>query len=138
MKKKVAIGLFISAFILFSMNGEFRDATGDTVDFGWFSLVPPVVSIILAFISKDVIISLFFGIFAGGFILHLADGSIFYAIVQSFLSIVDYTLNSLADPWNAGIILQVLTIGGLIALMTKNGRSKSYCKCTIQKSKRSY
>ena len=89
MKKKVIIGLFISAFILFSINGEFRDASSSTVDFGWFSLVPPVVSIILAFISKDVIISLFFGIFAGGFVLHLADGSIFYAFVQSFLSIID-------------------------------------------------
>jgi len=135
MKKKVAIGLFISAFILFSMNGEFRNATGDTVDFGWFSLVPPVVSIILAFISKDVIISLFFGIFAGGFILHLADGSIFYAIVQSFLSIVDYTLYSLADPWNAGIILQVLTIGGLIALMTKMGGAKAIANALSKKAK---
>ena len=135
MKKKVIIGLFISAFILFSVNGEFRDAAGTTVDFGWFSLVPPVVSIILAFISKDVIISLFFGIFAGGFVLHLADGSIFYAFVQSFLSIIDYTLNSLADPWNAGIILQVLTIGGLIALMTKMGGAKAVANTLSKKAK---
>lgn len=135
MKKKVIIGLFIIAFILFSINGEFRYAAGSTVNFGWFSLVPPVVSIILAFISKDVIISLFFGIFAGGFVLHLADSSIFYAFIQSFLSIVDYTLNSLADPWNAGIILQVLTIGGLIALMTKMGGAKAVANALSKKAK---
>lgn len=135
MKKKVIIGLFISAFILFLVNGEFRESTSSTVNFGWFSLVPPVVSIILAFISKDVIISLFLGIFAGGFVLHLADGSIFYAFVQSFLSIIDYTLNSLADPWNAGIILQVLTIGGLIALMTKMGGAKAVANALSKKAK---
>ncbi|WP_035054523.1 Na+/H+ antiporter NhaC family protein [Carnobacterium pleistocenium] len=135
MKKKVAIGLFIIAFVLFSVNGEFRNTASATGGFGWFSLVPPVVSIILAFISKDVIISLFFGIFAGGFILHLADGSIFYAFVQSFLSIVDYTLYSLADPWNAGIILQVLTIGGLIALMTKMGGAKAIANALSKKAK---
>lgn len=135
MKKKVVIGLFIIAFIIFSINGEFREASSSTVDFGWFSLVPPVVSIILAFISKDVIISLFLGIFAGGFILHLADGSIFYAFIQSFLSIIDYTLNSLADPWNAGIILQVLTIGGLIALMTKMGGAKAVANTLSKKAK---
>lgn len=135
MKKKVIIGLFISAFILFLVNGEFRESTSSTVNFGWFSLVPPVVSIILAFISKDVIISLFLGIFAGGFVLHLADGSIFYAFAQSFLSIIDYTLNSLADPWNAGIILQVLTIGGLIALMTKMGGAKAVANALSKKAK---
>ncbi|WP_407370670.1 Na+/H+ antiporter NhaC family protein [Carnobacterium sp.] len=135
MKKKVIIGLFISAFIIFSINGEFRESTGSTVNFGWFSLVPPVVSIILAFISKDVIISLFLGIFAGGFVLHLADGSIFYAFIQSFLSIIDYTLYSLADPWNAGIILQVLAIGGLIALMTKMGGAKAVANALSKKAK---
>lgn len=135
MKKKVIIGLFISAFILFSINGEFREATGSTVNFGWFSLVPPVVSIILAFISKDVIISLFLGVFAGAFVLHLVDGSILYAFIQSFLSIVDYSLSSLADPWNAGIILQVLTIGGLIALMTKMGGAKAVANTLSKKAK---
>ena len=135
MKKKVIIGLFIVAFILFSINGEFRESTGSTVNFGWFSLVPPVVSIILAFISKDVIISLFLGVFAGAFVLHLVDGSILYAFIQSFLSIVDYSLSSLADPWNAGIILQVLTIGGLIALMTKMGGAKAVANALSKKAK---
>lgn len=135
MKKRVIIGLFIVAFILFSINGEFRESTGSTVNFGWFSLVPPVVSIILAFISKDVIISLFLGVFAGAFVLHLVDGSILYAFIQSFLSIVDYSLSSLADPWNAGIILQVLTIGGLIALMTKMGGAKAVANALSKKAK---
>lgn len=125
MKKKVGFIAAIGIVMLLAANANFSGGGTATADYGIYTLIPPVVAIVLAFITKDVIISLFIGVFSGAFVLHLADNNILVAFVQSFLSVVNYALTSLSDPWNAGIILQVLTIGGLIALMTKIGGAKA-------------
>lgn len=135
MKKNILLSLVIIAFVAVTLTTDFTTGADGAIQFGWFSLVPPVVSILLAFITKNVLISLFLGIFAGAFVLHSVDGSIFSAIVQSFLSIVEYSLTSLADRYNAGIILQVLVIGGLIALMTKMGGTKAVANALANKAK---
>ena len=44
-------------------------------------------------------------------------------------------LNSLADPWNAGIILQVLAIGGVINLVGKMGGAKAIAEALAKKAK---
>lgn len=106
-----------------------------TLSFGWSSLVPPIVAIVLAFITKNVVLSLFLGIFSGTFILQLQDANVFVAIIQAFLSIINYIVNSLSDPWNAGIILQVLTIGGLIGLISKMGGAKAVAEALSKKAK---
>lgn len=135
MKKNVLISLVVLAFITVTLTADFPVSAEGGIQFGWFSLVPPVVSILLAFITKNVIISLFLGIFAGAFVLHSVDGSLFSALLQSFLSIVEYTLTSLADRYNAGIILQVLVIGGLIGLMTKMGGTKAVANALATKAR---
>ena len=48
---------------------------------------------------------------------------------------LEYSLTSLADRYNAGIILQVLVIGGLIALMTKMGGTKAVANALANKAK---
>ena len=40
------------------------------------------------------------------------SNNIILAFVNAFLDIVNRAVGSLSDPWNAGIILQVLAIGG--------------------------
>lgn len=135
MKKNILIGFIVLAFVLSTLSADFSTSADGAIQFGWFSLVPPVVSILLAFVTKNVIISLFLGVFAGAFVLHSVDGNILYALLQSFLSIVEYTLTSLADRYNAGIILQVLVIGGLIALMTKMGGTKAVANALASKAK---
>lgn len=135
MKKKVGLVLVVAAFMVFAASINFSNGDGTAINYGWFTLVPPVVSILLAFVTKNVIISLFIGVFSGAYVLHLANGSLFFAVMQAFLSVVDYALSSLADPWNAGIILQVLTIGGLIALMTKMGGAKAVAAVLSNKAK---
>src|SRR5699024_3823614 len=52
-----------------------------------------------------------------------------------FLDLVQLILDSLADPWNAGIILQVLTIGGLIGLITKMGGARAVAEALAKKAK---
>ena len=107
----------------------------NSIRLGVLTLLPPVVAIVLAFITKNVVISLFLGVLVGCFLLNLNGFNIFMALFYSFLDLVRYILNSLADPWNAGIILQCLTIGGLIALITKMGGTKAVAKALAKKAK---
>lgn len=103
---------------------------------GPLTLIPPLIAIVLAFTTKNVVLSLFAGIFSGTIIVQYAGGAnIIAGIVLGFADIVDYILNSLADPWNAGIILQVLAIGGLIALITSSGGARAVAESLAKKAK---
>lgn len=93
--------------------------------FGIFTLMPPLVAIVLAFITKDVVLSLFIGVFSGTYLLAIMDNNVIYAFVAGFTDIVRRIVDSLADSWNAGIVLQVLCIGGVVALITKMGGTKA-------------
>ncbi|MBB6630039.1 Na+/H+ antiporter NhaC family protein [Clostridium algidicarnis] len=129
-------GMFIcllSTVVLAADVSETADL--NSIKLGVFTLLPPVVAIVLAFITKNVVISLFLGVLVGCFLLNLNGLNIFMALFYSFLDLVKYVLNSLADPWNAGIILQCLTIGGLIALITKMGGTKAVAKALAKKAK---
>lgn len=103
--------------------------------FGVLTLIPPIVAIILAFITKNVVVSLFIGILSGGFLIHLTGFNVFSALINSFLDFIDRALNSLADPWNAGIILQVLVIGGVINLVAKMGGAKAIAEALAKRAK---
>lgn len=103
--------------------------------FGALTLLPPAVAIILAFITRNVIFSLFIGIFTGTFMVNVVDTSIFNAFVGGFVDMVRKMIGSMADSWNAGIILQVLTIGGLIAVITKMGGPRAIAQKLATKAK---
>ena len=93
--------------------------------FGMLTLIPPLIAIALAFLSKNVVLSLFLGVFSGCFMLDIKGWDIYTAMVGGFLRLSTEILNSLADSWNAGIVLQCLAIGGLIALVSKMGGAKA-------------
>ena len=103
--------------------------------FGIFTLIPPIVAILLAFITKNVVISLFIGVLSGGFILNLTGFNVFGALTQAFLDFINRALNSLSDPWNAGIVMQVLVIGGVINLVAKMGGAKAIAEALAKKAK---
>lgn len=105
--------------------------------FKFLTLIPPIVSILLAFITKNVVISLFIGILSGSFLLSLNNTNFILALPQSFIDFIYRALNSLADPWNAGIILQVLAIGGVIHLVAKMGGAKAIAISLADKAKSS-
>ena len=110
-------------------------AAQNAAKFGIWTLVPPIVAISLAFITKNVIVSLVLGIMSGGFILNIMGNNPFMAIFYSFLDLIQRAVNSLADPWNAGIILQVLAIGGVINLVGKMGGAKAIAEALAKKAK---
>lgn len=113
----------------------FADAKVNAEFYSFITLLPPFIAIILAFITKDVILSLFMGVLSGTFLLSLASNiffvdtialiNIYDTLVESFSKIISYVLKSTSDPVNAGIILQILCIGGLVALITKMGGAKA-------------
>ena len=85
-------------------------------NYGIISLIPPLLAIILAWWSKEVIISLFIGVFSGALILSN------YNPIAGFVSTLDnYMLGSLADSWNAGIIIFLLSMGGMIGIINRAG-----------------
>ena len=103
--------------------------------FGTLTLIPPLVAIVLAFITKNVVVSLFIGILSGSFIINVSGSNPFLALVSAFLDVVSRAVGSLADPWNAGIILQVLAIGGVINLVAKMGGAKAIAEALARRAK---
>lgn len=113
-------------------------AQANSNKFGIITIIPPLLAILLAFITKNVVISLFLGVMSGCLILQVGTGTnLLSAIVLSFLDFISRALNSLADPWNAGIILQVLCIGGVINLVGKMGGAKAVAESLADKAKSS-
>ncbi|MFC6463794.1 Na+/H+ antiporter NhaC family protein [Marinilactibacillus sp. GCM10026970] len=138
MKKKLTWSLILTTFFLFLPQTVHAEEVQSSLanSIGWMTLIPPIIAIILAFVTKNVVLSLFVGIFSGTIIMQFYnDTNILMAIFNGFMDIVDYILNSLADPWNAGIILQVMTIGGLIALITSMGGAQAVAESLAKKAK---
>ena len=140
MKKRNAKLIFMTMFLIIMSSVSVFAAEVDTAvvnadKFGILTLLPPVVAIILAFATKNVILSLVLGVMSGGFLLNLNGVNILSSLFNSFLDLVNRAVNSLADPWNAGIILQVLAIGGVINLVAKMGGAKAIAEALAKKAK---
>ena len=87
----------------------------------WLSILPPLIAIILALWLKEVIISLVLGIFLGAAVLGLYTEGLF-GILTAFVHVLDsYIINSLNDWGHLSIILFTLIIGGMVAVISKNG-----------------
>ena len=133
--------LFLITTMLFVMSSvstfaaETDIATVNAEKFGVLTILPPLVAIVLAFATKNVIVSLVLGVMSGGFLLNLNGMNVFSALFSSFLDLVDRAIAALADPWNAGIILQVLAIGGVINLVAKMGGAKAIAEALAKKAK---
>ncbi|GAA0729716.1 Na+/H+ antiporter NhaC family protein [Clostridium malenominatum] len=137
-RKNLVITLTFMLVLLLSttvFGAETDPALLNSQRFGILTIIPPLVAIILAFITKNVVISLFLGVFSGAFLIQLNNGGALSAIFNGFLDVINRLVGSLADPWNAGIILQCMTIGGLIALVSKMGGAKAVAESLAKKAK---
>ena len=112
------------------------DAKDNSVTYGALTLLPPLVAIVLAFVTRNVIFSLFMGIFTGTFMVNISgDANIFVSFFNAFVDMSSKMVGSLADSWNAGIVLQVLTIGGMIAVITKMGGPRAIAESLAKRAK---
>lgn len=91
----------------------------------FWSLVPPMVAIMLALITKEVYSSLFVGIVVGG--LFYSN----FSLKNAYLTILTAEtegglLAKLSDSWNVGIIIFLVILGIIVSLMNKAGGSRAY------------
>ena len=87
----------------------------------FWALVPPIIAIALALITKEVYSSLFVGILVGGII--YANFNFETTIVHVFS---DGFVGSIADAYNAGILIFLVLLGALVAMMNKSGGSAAF------------
>lgn len=87
----------------------------------WLSVLPPLIAIVLALVFKEVIISLFLGIlFGAGCIGYFSTG--WNGIFSGFFRVIDtYIIGALNDWGHLAVILFSLFIGGIVALVSRNG-----------------
>lgn len=131
----LAVFLVVVLFPANVLGAETDTAQINAERYGVFTILPPLVAIVLAFITKNVIFSLFVGLFTGAFILNIDGWNLFNALYNGFLTVINGVLDSLSDSWNAGIILQCTTIGGLIALISKMGGARAIAESLSKRAK---
>ena len=124
--------LIIMAFLPIML---LADAKDNSITYGFLTMLPPLVAIILAFLTRNVIFSLFMGIFTGTFMVNITGSNVFVAFFNAFVDMSGKMVGSLADSWNAGIVLQVLTIGGMIAVITKMGGPRAIAQNLAKRAK---
>ena len=86
-----------------------------------WALLPPLLAILLALITKEVYSSLFVGIVAGGLLYSQGafEGTLVHAMSDGFVKCV-------ADPYNIGILLFLVLLGALVSMMNKTGASAAF------------
>lgn len=87
----------------------------------FWSLVPAIVAIGLALITKEVYSSLFIGILIGGVFFSGASFTGFFNHVVN-----DGFITQLSDSWNVGILVFLVLLGIMVALMNKAGGSAAF------------
>ena len=100
----------------------------------FWALVPPVVAIILALITKETYSSLFVGILVGAVLLALQSGDVVnlvnYIILGEFGEGDDAVqlgfIAAISDPWNAGIFIFLVMLGIMVALVNAAGGSAAF------------
>ena len=91
-----------------------------------FSLLPPVIAIGLALVTKEVYTSLLAGILAGG--LLYSNFNLEKMINTIFFQEEGGMVYKLADAWNMGILVFLVMLGILVSLLNKAGGSAAFGK----------
>ncbi|NOZ92525.1 Na+/H+ antiporter NhaC family protein [bacterium 3DAC] len=149
MKNLRWVGIILLAVLLFAMfSMAIAMAGGDEAEkfsYGFWSIIPPVVAIGLAFATHRPILSLFIGIWTGQYIYEALPlfakgetGKALYAFFTSFFHVFsDRIVGVLADSWYIGIITFTLMIGGLLGIINRSGGMWAIAEALARKAKNS-
>ena len=87
----------------------------------WWAILPPLIAIFLALITKEVYSSLFIGIVSGGLLYSgfAFEGTLTHVMRKGFVS-------SIADAYNIGILIFLVLLGSLVAMMNKTGAAAAF------------
>lgn len=113
----VLAAVLVAATAFAAQEGE----DGNVFVNSFWSLVPPIVAIALALITKEVYSSLFAGVVVGGlFAANFNLEGTVHAVVDNSVVAV------LSDSWNAGILIFLVLLGMISALAFKSGGTVAY------------
>ena len=123
----VALGIFVVLLAILGIT--FKDAPilieGATTPFAgtFWSLLPPIVAIVLALISKEVYSSLFLGCLVGALLVsNFAPWETLVQLVEGDNGIV----TTVSDAGNIAIIVFLVILGIMVDLMNKTGGSEAF------------
>lgn len=87
----------------------------------FWALVPPIVAIVLALITKEVYSSLFVGILVGGLFYSgfSFEGTFSHIFNEGFIAV-------LSDSYNVGILIFLVVLGAMVSLMNRAGGSAAF------------
>ena len=93
----------------------------------FFALLPPLIAIGLALITKEVYSSLFIGIVVGGILYSNFnfEGTMVHVVRTGFM-------NTIADPGNIGILIFLILLGAIVAMLNKTGASVAFGRWTTK------
>lgn len=113
----IIMAMVLSAFVFAQGDEEPLPAVYSTI----WALLPPIIAIALALITKEVYSSLFIGILAGALLVRNGNP------VTAFTTMVnDGFIASLSDSWNVGILMFLVILGIIVVVMNRAGGSKAY------------
>ena len=95
---------------------------------GWLSLLPPVIAIALALVTKEVYSSLLMGVFSGMLIYCGFTGS---SILTAVTNTLDMMAAKLGD--NSYMVLFLALLGALVVVVTRAGGSRAYGRWASKK-----
>ncbi|MDI6803673.1 MAG: Na+/H+ antiporter NhaC family protein [Bacteroidota bacterium] len=97
---------------------------------GILSILPPLLAIILALLVREVVISLFAGVWLGSVLIFNYD------IFGGVLRVVDhFVINSIATTSHVQIIVFSLLFGGMVGVISRNGGSLGIANLVIKFAK---
>ena len=123
-KRRAILAVLLVATVLIAATvfAEGEEAVSPFANSFW-ALIPPIVAIGLALITKEVYSSLFAGIFVGA--CFYANFN-FEGIMNHMF--VDGMIAQLSDGWNVGILIFLVMLGAVVALMNKAGGAAAFGK----------
>lgn len=97
--------------------------------YGWLSLLPPVLTVVLALVTKEVVFSLFTGVFVGYLIVNNWNP------LAALIGATDGIASSLNDGWNIRIVLFCALLGAFVGLMQATGAAHAFGRWMASKVK---
>lgn len=124
-KTKIAVGflaiLMLTVLAPLTVFAAEEEAAQPAMYATFWALVPPIVAIVLALITKEVYSSLFVGILVGG--LFYSGFSFEGTVTHIFTEGIIYVLS---DSYNVGILVFLVILGTMVCLMNRAGGSAAF------------
>ena len=138
-KKVLVLALVVMAvFVLFSLTASAESASADAAAEEYqsnmyataWALVPPLVAIVLALITKEVYSSLFVGILTGALFYSNFD------LETAYVQMLDTGfISSIANKGHVGILVFLIVLGAIVILINRAGGSAAYGAWAVRRIK---